>query len=215
MARRFMNKNLIIVFTRNPELGKCKTRLAASIGDENALAVYKNLIQHTSNCVQAIKTDAVAFYTERIQKNDVWDDSFFQKQIQVEGHLGEKMQAAFQWGFSNGYENICIVGSDLFSLQVSDLVEAFQTLTQNDLVFGPAKDGGYYLMGMKKLHLEAFLYKAWSTQTVLEETLKDLQGKSISLLQTKNDVDTVEDLVQHPELHQYIPQEVKVKLKIK
>ncbi len=209
-----MNKNLIIVFTRNLELGKCKTRLAASIGDKNALAIYKILIQHTSNCVQAVDADAVAFYTENIQKNDAWPDSFFQKQLQIEGHLGKKMQTAFQWGFSKGYENICIVGSDLFSLKVSDLVEAFHALTKKDLVFGPAKDGGYYLMGMKKLHPEAFLNKAWSTETVLNETLSDLEGKSIALLQTKNDVDTVEDLIQHPELFEYIPHHIKEKFKI-
>lgn len=208
-----MNKNLVIVFTRNPELGKCKTRLAASIGNENALEVYKKLIQHTSQCVQKVNADAVAFYTEKIQLNDAWPDEHFQKQIQIEGHLGAKMQVAFEWGFAKGYAKICIVGSDLFSLETSDIHEAFLKLGKSDLVLGPAEDGGYYLMGMKKLYPEAFRNKTWSTNTVLKETLQDLQRKSVTLLPSKNDIDTVEDLIQHPAFHPYIPVEVLAKLK--
>lgn len=201
----------MIVFTRNPELGKCKTRLAASIGNRNALDVYKKLIHHTSHCVQKVDADAVAFYTEKIQLNDAWLDEHFQKQIQIEGHLGEKMQAAFQWGFAKGYSKICIVGSDLYSLEASDISKAFLQLEKTDLVFGPAEDGGYYLMGMKKLHAEAFRNKAWSTDKVLKETLADLNGKSVTLLHTQNDIDTLEDLIKHSELHQFIPKEVRDK----
>jgi rSAM/selenodomain-associated transferase 1 len=200
-----MNKKLIIVFTRNPELGKCKTRLAASIGNQNALEVYQKLIEHTSTCIQKVDADAVAFYTEKIQLKDAWPDAHFQKQIQIEGHLGEKMQAAFEWGFAQGYSKICIVGSDLLELEPSDLEAAFEKLEKTDLVFGPAEDGGYYLMAMKKLHSAAFADKAWSTKDVLKESVHDLRGKSISLLEIKNDIDTIEDLVQHPDLHQYIP----------
>ena len=212
MEPRYMNKNLIIVFTRNPELGKCKTRLATSIGNENALQVYQKLIQHTSTCVQKVEADAVAFYTEEIQLKDAWPDAHFQKQIQIEGHLGAKMQAAFEWGFTQGYSKICIVGSDLFDLTPSDIKTAFEKLEQNDLVFGPAEDGGYYLMGMKTLHPAAFANKAWSTQSVLQDTLKDLQGNSVSLLSTKNDIDTLEDLLPHSKLHWYVPTEILSKL---
>lgn len=207
-----MNEKLVIVFTRNPELGKCKTRLAASIGNENALDVYKKLILHTSHCIQQVDADAVVFYTEKIQLKDAWPDEDFQKQIQIEGHLGDKMQEAFEWGFAKGYAKICIIGSDLFSLETSDINEAFLQLEKTDLVFGPAEDGGYYLMGMKKLHPEAFLNKAWSTKMVLKETLEVLQGKSVTLLPIKNDIDTLEDLRKHSELHQFIPKKVRRKL---
>jgi len=208
-----MSKNLIIVFTRNPELGKCKTRLATSIGNKNALEVYKRLVAHTSKTIQQVKVDAVVFYTEKIQKNDTWNDDFFQKQIQIEGHLGEKMQAAFEWGFAKGYEKICIIGSDLLDLKSSNLTKAFQQLEKSDLVFGPAEDGGYYLMGMKKVHPAAFFKKAWSTNTVLQQTLKDLQNKSVAFLSEKNDIDTLEDLIKHHEFHRFIPQEILVKHK--
>lgn len=200
-----MNNRLIIVFTRNPELGKCKTRLAASIGDVHALKVYQQLIQHTSSTIQKVNADAAVFYTEKIQLNDAWPDAHFQKQIQIEGHLGEKMQAAFEWGFAKGYKKICIVGSDLPELSSKDLAEAFEKLNETDLVFGPAEDGGYYLMGMKQMHIQAFLNKKWSTHRVLQQTLEDLGQKSVTLLATKNDIDTLEDLLQHSSLLRYIP----------
>lgn len=196
---------LVIVFAKNPKLGKCKTRLAVSIGDENTLAVYKALIQYTAKVLSKLKEDCVVFYSEDIQTDDLWDDEDFQKQVQSQGHLGKKMQAAFEWGFDKGYKQVCIVGSDLFELEVSDIHNAFQALETYDLVFGPAEDGGYYLMGMSAFHPEAFKDKAWSTELVLKETLHDLKGKSFQLLKEKNDIDTVDDLKKYKKFHHFIP----------
>jgi rSAM/selenodomain-associated transferase 1 len=196
---------LVIVFAKNPELGKCKTRLAVSIGDENTLAVYKALIQYTAQVLSKLKEDCVVFYSEDIQTDDLWDDAKFQKQVQSQGHLGKKMQAAFEWGFHKGYKQVSIVGSDLFELEVSDIHDAFQALETNDLVFGPAEDGGYYLMGMSAFYPEAFKDKAWSTELVLKETLQDLKGKSFQLLKEKNDIDTVDDLKKYKKFHHFIP----------
>jgi rSAM/selenodomain-associated transferase 1 len=194
-----MNK-LVMVFAKNPELGKCKTRLAKSIGDEKALEVYKTLLRHTAETLAQVEADRVVFYSETIQHHDLWDDNVFQKQVQIQGHLGEKMQAAFEWGFAQGYSKICIVGSDLMELQSTDLDQAFQELEAHDVVFGPAQDGGFYLMGMTQLYKQAFLNKAWSTETVLEDTLKDLKGLKYALLETKTDIDYVENALQHQEL---------------
>lgn len=201
-------ENLVIVFAKNPEPGKCKTRLAKNIGDEKALEVYKNLIRHTAKTIGNVSASRAVFYSEEIQNRDLWDDNLFQKQVQTEGHLGEKMQAAFAWGFAQGYAKICIVGSDLPELETSDIDKAFQKLEQNDLVFGPANDGGYYLMGMSGFHKNAFLEKAWSTETVLQKTLEDLKGLSIAFLETKTDIDTLEDLAKYPEFHRYIPVQI-------
>ena len=208
-------KKLVIAFAKNPEPGKCKTRLAASTGDEKALKIYKELIKHTAETIGKVKADRAVFYSEEIQKNDFWDDALFQKQVQTNGHLGAKMQAAFEWGFAQGYSKICIVGSDLWELEASDLGKAFQKLEQSDLVFGPAKDGGYYLMGMSAFHEKAFRNKAWSTETVLQQTIEDLKGLTIAFLETKTDIDTVEDLKKHPEFHHYISTDMFKKLDTK
>ena len=189
-----------MVFAKNPELGKCKTRLAKSIGDEKALEIYKTLLRHTAETLAQVEADRVVFYSEQIQHRDLWDENVFQKQVQIQGHLGEKMQAAFEWGFAQGYSKICIVGSDLMELQASDLDQAFLELENHDVVFGPAQDGGFYLMGMTQLYKQAFLNKAWSTETVLENTLRDLKGLEYALLETKTDIDYVENALQHEEL---------------
>lgn len=200
-------KELVIVFAKNPELGKCKTRLAKSIGDEKALEVYKTLLRHTAETLTEVEADRVVFYSETIQQQDLWDDDFFQKQVQIEGHLGKKMQAAFEWGFSQGYSKICIVGSDLMDLKATDLNQAFLKLESHDAVFGPANDGGFYLMGMTRLYPKAFLNKAWSTESVLEETLKDLKRLQIAFLKPKTDIDYVEDALKHEELKAIIEQQ--------
>ena len=189
-----------MVFAKNPELGKCKTRLAKSIGDEKALEIYKTLLRHTAETLAQVEADRVVFYSEQIQHRDLWDENVFQKQVQIQGHLGEKMQAAFEWGFAQGYSKICIVGSDLMELQASDLDQAFLELENHDVVFGPAQDGGFYLMGMTQLYKRAFLDKAWSTETVLEDTLRDIKGLKYALLETKTDIDYVENALQHQEL---------------
>jgi rSAM/selenodomain-associated transferase 1 len=194
-----MNK-LVMVFAKNPELGKCKTRLAKSIGDEKALEIYKTLLRHTAETLAQVEADRVVFYSETIQHHDLWDECVFQKQDQIQGHLGEKMEAAFEWGFAQGYSKICIVGSDLMELQSTDLDQAFLELENHDVVFGPAQDGGFYLMGMTQLYKQAFLNKAWSTETVLEDTLQDLKGFKYALLETKTDIDYVENALQHQEL---------------
>ena len=189
-----------MVFAKNPELGKCKTRLAKSIGDEKALEIYKTLLRHTAETLAQVEADRVVFYSEQIQHSDLWDENVFQKQVQIQGHLGEKMQAAFEWGFAQGYSKICIVGSDLMELQASDLDQAFLELENHDVVFGPAQDGGFYLMGMTQLYKRAFLDKAWSTETVLEDTIRDIKGLKYALLETKTDIDYVENALQHQEL---------------
>lgn len=205
-------EKLVIVFAKNPGLGKCKTRLAKSIGDGKALEVYKKLIQHTAKTISNVNASRAVFYSEEIQEKDFWEDSKFQKQVQIQGHLGQKMQAAFEWGFAKGYSKICIVGSDLFELETTDINKAFQELEESDVVFGPANDGGFYLMGMNRFYKKAFLEKAWSTETVLKKTIQDLEGLDIAFLETKTDIDTVEDLVKHPEFHEYISNSILKKL---
>ena len=168
----------LIIFVRKPELGKVKTRLAASIGDEKALEVYKELLLHTKNITQNIAADKFVFYHNEIVMDDIWNAAVFYKMLQADGDLGYKMEEAFATIFKRGID-----------LQ-----------NENDLtdsVIGPANDGGYYLLGMKKLYPELFNNKSWSTDEVYKETITDFEilNLKVASLPILIDVDTEEDLL--------------------
>ncbi|PSG90698.1 TIGR04282 family arsenosugar biosynthesis glycosyltransferase [Aurantibacter aestuarii] len=188
------SKNALIIFTRNPELGKCKTRLAKTIGDEAALRVYKFLLQHTANVAKKVEASRYAYYSVNIQENDLWEQEYFSKKQQKGEHLGERMQNAFQELFDLGHEKVVIIGSDLYDLDAKYIEEAYQKLDTHDAVVGPALDGGYYLFGMKKVLPNVFNQKDWGTETVFEDTLKDLENYNIHLTKALNDIDTFEDI---------------------
>ena len=107
-------KDLLMIFTRPPVLGKVKTRLAADIGDEAALNIYNFLLKHTVSVTQDLEVVEQVYYSEEIIENDIWDNDHYEKKLQRGNDLGERMQNAFEHGFSNGFENIIIIGSDLF-----------------------------------------------------------------------------------------------------
>ncbi len=188
------SKKALIIFTRNPELGKCKTRLAQTIGDEAALTVYKYLLQHTVKITKPVTANKFVFYSENIHKNDIWEDTIFRKKRQEGSNLGLKMRNAFAELFNSGYEKIIIIGSDILDLSTKHISDAFTKLDSHDVVIGPAQDGGYYLLGMKQLFPDIFENKTWGTATVLKETIKNLQNQNLFLLEELNDIDTFEDV---------------------
>jgi len=189
-----MHKNLIITFTRNPELGKVKSRLAKDIGEASALEVYKLLLEHTKNVLLQLDCDKAVYYSVKIRENDIWDSEIFSKHQQFGNDLGERMQNAFKNGFEKGYKNIIIVGSDLYDLNAEIINTAFKKLESHDNVIGPAEDGGYYLLGMKTFHPSVFKINNWGTQTVYKQTISKLNTNSVYVLDTLNDIDYVEDL---------------------
>lgn len=188
-------KEAIIIFVRNPELGKVKTRLAATVGDEPALDIYKQLLLHTMQIANKIHADKFIFYHEQIASDDIWNKKGFHKKLQCGKNLGEKMKNAFSFVFSEEYNKVIIIGSDCLQLNEAIVAEAFDSLSHNDTVIGPAKDGGYYLLGMKEILPCLFENKAWSTETVYEHTLEDIKRHhlSISILPVLTDVDTEKD----------------------
>ena len=188
------HNNLLLIFTRNPELGKCKTRLAATVGDQTALDIYKFLLEHTSNITSKLEAEKQVYYSEEIWDNDLWQGKGFIKKLQDGIDLGERMFKAFKSGFDEGFEKIIIIGSDMYDLNQNDLEEAFKKLDDNDYVIGPAEDGGYYLLGMKKPFPGLFKNKAWGTGSVLKDTLNDLKNKEYVLLEIRNDVDLYDDI---------------------
>jgi len=188
------SKNLLLIFTRNPELGKCKTRLAATVGNETALEIYKFLLQHTVSITKNIHAVKQVYYSEEIWEKDVWNTTIFEKKLQNGANLGDRMANAFELGFKNGFEKILVIGSDLYDLDATTIENAFSELDKSDFVIGPAQDGGYYLLGMKKFITNVFKNKAWGTHTVLNDTLKNLEKYKTKLLDVRNDVDVYEDI---------------------
>lgn len=197
-------KNCLIIFTRKPEKGKVKTRLAQGVGDDKALKIYKFLLEHTAKTTAKVNAHKRVYYTKAIVENDVWDDNIFDKNVQIEGDLGQKMQQAFEQTFQDGFENVVIVGSDLYDIDHKLIDKAFEKLNQNDVVIGPATDGGYYLLGTKSIFPEIFKNKPWGTDKILNLTLQDLKSKQVALLEAKNDIDYKEDAMSFDELRKII-----------
>lgn len=191
-----MRKNLLIIFYRNPELGKVKTRLATTLGDANALAVYLKLVNHTKAITSQLDVDKIVYYSNYIDKEDNWPNVKYDKRLQVGEDLGEKLANALKTNFEKGYDAICVIGSDCFELTSATLQDAFVALETCDGVIGPAKDGGYYLLGTRKFIPDLFIHKKWSTDTVAKDTINDFVklGLTYHALPLLTDVDREEDL---------------------
>lgn len=191
------NKQLLLIFTKNTIPGTVKTRLAKDIGDTKALEVYEYLLAYTQQITQNLPaTDKVVYYSHYIEANDLWSNDYYQKLVQQGEDLGGRMNNAFVEGFDQGYTSTVIIGSDCIEITQEIIQEAFEALKVNDFVIGPARDGGYYLLGMNQLYSSVFQNKTWSTDTVFQDTMRDLESISSKIYQLPqlSDVDTVQDL---------------------
>ena len=192
-----MKDDLLIIFVRNPELGKVKTRLAATLGPEKALAIYVALLNRTHAITKNLPCTKIVYYGDYLNEADIWADDLYHKKLQQGQDLGERMQQAFTSGFKAGYARICIIGSDCYELTAEIIQAGFAALTTHDLVVGPATDGGYYLLGMPKLYPEFFADINWSTAMVLKQTLEIARNKNLPfiLLPQLSDIDQEKDLI--------------------
>ncbi len=187
-------ENLILIFARPPQLGKVKTRLAATLGAEKALRIYNFLLQKTLSEVEKVANADKAVFSP--EAGDFAKSYNFFFQLQQGKDLGEKMQNAFAWAFAQGYKRVIIIGSDCYELDENGLNSALQLLEKAEVVIGKATDGGYYLLGMKQLYQNLFVDKRWSTDSVFSDTITNLQrlGLHYELLPTLSDVDIEADL---------------------
>ena len=95
------------------------------MGDRAALDIYKFLLDKTVSFTEDLKVEKWVYYSEEIWKDDIWDNNIYQKKLQVGNDLGKRMMNAFNEGFQAGFEQIIIIGSDMYHLNQSDLEEAF------------------------------------------------------------------------------------------
>lgn len=194
-----MTKGLI-VFAREPVPGRVKTRLAVSIGDQAAAERYETMLCDVLAATRRLagvetivywscEADALPRLAERYRCCS---------RLQVTGELGQRMQAAFAEMFAAGCESCCIIGSDAPDLPPAYIEQAFHLLMneRSDVVFGPSRDGGYYLLGLRQVHPELFAGIIWSTPDVLEQSLGAARkaGLTTALLPEWQDIDTVDDL---------------------
>ena len=188
-----MKKEVVLVFQRNEVLGKVKTRLAAGVGEEQAMEIYRYLLNKTYLALKEITVPVTTYFSEFIPENPI--HSAENKLVQVGGDLGERMKNAFVAHLESGMEKVVLIGTDCPSLEGIHLVQAFEALEHSDLVLGPARDGGYYLIGMKRRADFLFEGITWSSELVLSQTLTLAaeQGLRSSLLPILEDIDSPED----------------------
>lgn len=185
-----------MIFARYPEKGKVKTRLAAGVGEEQALKIYAYLLEYTFAQANAVAADKAVFMPAPVKVYPPVERYGYPHFIQKGNDLGEKMHRAFMAAFEQGYNHAIIIGSDCREITPSLIKSAFDALSEVDCVIGPASDGGYYLIGLNNTQSQLFLERQWSTPDVFLDTLLDLQklGMSYRVLETLNDVDTAADL---------------------
>lgn len=189
-------KELLIVFAKNPVKGKVKSRLAKTVGDDVALAVYAKLLKHTLDVSIPLNCEKIIYYSDFIPVDDNFKQSGFVQKLQRGSDLGERMLNAFHDSFQLGFDSVCIIGTDCFELSTDILRAAFDILKKNQAVIGPAEDGGYYLLGLSFPCEALFKNKSWSTEKVLKETIETMNYKKISfsLLPQLRDIDNEADL---------------------
>lgn len=185
----------LLIFIKNPRLGKVKTRLARTLGEAEALRIYLHLLEKTRQAALDCKARRLLYYSEYTDAADAWALGAFEKHVQAKGDLGVRMSRAFQHAFAVGAKRVVVIGSDCPEISGELLSKAFRELDQSDFVLGPTPDGGYYLLGMNMDYPWVFKDIAWSTETVRQATLDKIAAKGLncSLLPELSDVDTEAD----------------------
>lgn len=188
-----MAENTLIIFVKNPIPGTVKTRIARTVGDEQAVDVYRHLLRHTQEITRQLPCHRVVYYGDFINPDDGWNG--YDKQLQSDGNLGERMRIAFREQFERGVNRVVVIGSDCLVITPSHIEQAFAALNEADVVIGPATDGGYYLLGMKQLHPFLFDDMPWSQPELRQLTeLAILQNDlTFERLEELTDIDEWED----------------------
>lgn len=191
----------LIVFTRFPEVGRVKTRLIGALGPQGACDLHRRLTEQAVG--EARRWGAKAGVPPRVcfdggdaQRMRAWLGDGIALRAQGEGDLGARMDRAFEDAFRGGARTAVIMGTDCPELTAPVLGRAFAQLERADLVLGPARDGGYYLIGLTGRVPELFAGLPWGTERVRARTLEiaDRLGLSTRQLEELADVDRPADL---------------------
>ncbi len=191
----------IIVFTRYPEPGRTKTRLIPAVGPQGAAELQRQMTEHTLRRVRALARQRplaveIRYEGGRDGLMSRWLGVGLSYRRQGEGDLGVRLKRAFEEAFRAGRHRVIAIGADCPGLTAELMAEAFDHLRRSDVVLGPARDGGYYLMGLRRPIPQLFDGISWGTARVLEETQEVIRrlGLSFHRLTVLDDVDRPQDL---------------------
>lgn len=191
-----------MIFAKAPVPGRVKTRLAAEFGAAAAADIYRRLGARVVDRLRGGAYRTVIYFdppeAEPAVRAWLGEDDDLEYLPQPAGGLGERLIEAFAWGFDEG-RAVCVVGTDIPQLEAGEVETAFSRLEDPDgadAIFGPALDGGYYLLGLRRLWPDLFRLDEWSTDRVLEESLSRAGelGLRVGLLAPLRDVDRPEDV---------------------
>jgi rSAM/selenodomain-associated transferase 1 len=194
------NSQCILFFTKWPEPGQVKTRLARDIGEYHAAQLYRFFLQDLSTQLRRMETRAICCYEPACKQASfqTWLGPDFEYVAQHGQDLGERLINAFQYTFDQGFAAAIVIGTDSPDLPLDHLLQAQRALEQKDAVIGPCQDGGYYLIGFQRERFlpEAFKEIDWSTERVFHQTKTrlDTHRRKLHVLPTWFDIDTHRDL---------------------
>jgi len=193
-----VENRILLVFVKAPIPGKVKTRLATHVGEAEAAAFYRRLGKGVVDQVRDRGYRSVIFYAPADREDEVrsWlGDEGLEYRPQARGDLGRRMEEALAWALTQAGK-ACVIGTDAPGVDREVVQGAFRALDDADAVVGPARDGGYYLLGLTRPVPALFREIPWSTDRVLDRTLDRArrQGLRVRLLDERLDVDTADDL---------------------
>ncbi|RME74219.1 MAG: glycosyltransferase [Planctomycetota bacterium] len=194
-------REVLVVFVREPVAGRTKTRLARTIGPERAAELYRVMVEEVARETARVAGCGRARWlwvapARACETVGRWLGGFDRVLGQPEGDLGVRQQAAFEAAFSAGAGRVVVIGSDCVALRAPLLEAAFAALGEADAVLGPATDGGYYLLGLRRPVPGLFDAVRWSAATVCATIEQRLEraGCTTVRLPVLGDVDTALDL---------------------
>ena len=181
----------LIVFLRRPIKGKVKSRLAKSLGEDKALDIYRWLLEITHNSILNLDVEGQLYFDSNENEKPNWSDQYSSK-LQNGPDLGEKMFNAFS-DVLDGSSKVVMIGSDCPEMNENLLKLAFDALDDKEVVLGPARDGGVYLIGMKGNSQSLLSNIPWETERVFETLLENVGREDAAILPIKRDIDHEED----------------------
>lgn len=191
-----MASTYLIIFVKAPRRGSVKTRLAGAIGIEAACEAYQKMVEELVERLATIPTVELRFTPDdAVTEIRQWRRDNWHLRPQGEGDLGRRLERAFADAFANGAQYVVVIGSDCPMITPDDIRSAWTVLETNDVVLGPAQDGGYWLIGLGEPRPALFQSIDWSTDKVLKQTLRRVRARNlkVELLRELRDVDTESD----------------------